>query len=220
MVRRLLPLMLLVACAGTLCAQEKPTELAVGYPSTTIAYVEGNVDTLMKTLTDPSLLKGLGVEMEMPDLGKLVTESLDIELSDAEVRELIGGIQRASWGLLDIGVGRPRLKMQIVLRHKDPALLSRALARAQQQGADTIVSVQEYEGVKIYEIELPAREVQVDPEAWGASNPMDDFYAFDTLFVAVQGGRHIIAATGLNYIKDSIDFLFGLTFAGDYMGIG
>jgi hypothetical protein len=206
MVRRLLPLLLLLAC-GVLRAQDKPIELSVGYPSTTIAYVEGDVGQVMKTMTDPGLLKGMGVKMEIPDLGKLVTEGLEIDLTDAEVRELLAGVERASWGLLDIGVGRPRLKMQIVLRHKSPALLAKALARAQEQGAETIISSQEYEGVKIYEVELPAREVQVDPEAWGATDPMQDFFAFDTLFVAVHGNKHILAATGLNYIKDAIDFL-------------
>ncbi len=206
MVRRIIPLILLLACSA-LGAQEKPVELSVGYPSTAIAYVEGDMGQLMKTLTDPGLMKGLGVEMEFPDLGKLVTEGLDIELTDAEVRQLLSGIQRASWGLLDIGVGRPRLKMQIVLRHADPSLLDRALARAQESGAETILSVQEYEGVRIYEVELPAREVQVDQENWGASNPMEDFFAFDTLFVAIHGNKHILAATGLNYIKDAVDFL-------------
>ncbi len=206
MIRRFVPLVMLLACA-TLSAQERPTALSVGYPSTTIAYIEGDVAQLTKTLSDPALLKGLGMNLEIPDFGKEISERLEIELTDAEVRKLVGGIQRASWGLLDIGVGRPRLKMQIVLRHEDPSLLSNALARAKERGSSSVLDVQEYEGVKVYEVELPAREVEVDPEVWAPANPMDDFLAFDALYIAVYDNKFIVASTGLNHVKDAIDFL-------------
>lgn len=204
MIRRFAALVLFLLSAGSLAAQDKQVELPVAYPSTTIAYMEGDLGRFTPILTE--LMRALGSEARVPDFGKEISERLDIEMTDAEVRKLVSGIQRASWGLLDIGIGRPRLKMQIVLRHEDPSLLAKALARAKETGAESIVDAQEYEGVSIYEVELPAREVEVDPEGWGRTNPMDDFLAFDSLFIAVQG-KHVIASTGLNYVKDTLDFL-------------
>ena len=199
----LLPLILL---APLLAAQEKSeVSLAVGFPSTTIVYTEGDVGSMFKTLSDPGLLKGLGANIEVPDLGKLVEDSLEIELTDAEVRQIVGGIQRGSFGLLDFGIGGP--KFQIIVRHEDPTVLSKALARALDQGAETVVGAETYEGVKIYQIDLPGRETDNTEDFPMPRNPLAGMLNIDSIWLAVHTNRHVIAGTGVNSIKDAIDYL-------------
>lgn len=203
---RTMALLLVLALATALGAQKAESGLGGGFPGTTIAYMEGDFARVSKSLSDPAVLKGLGIA-QIPDFGKEITERLEIELSSADVQKLLSGIRGVAWGLLDIGVGRPRLKMQVVMRHEDPSLLAKALARARENEASSLRSFVEYEGVAIYELEMPGREVEVDPEVWAPANPLDDFFAFDSLFIAVHENRHIVATTSLNHIKDAIDFL-------------
>ncbi|KAA0214373.1 hypothetical protein EDM80_06740 [bacterium] len=200
-----LPFLLLLLAPCLLAQEKRDPGLAAAYPSTTIVYVEGNVASLFKSLSDPGLLKGVGANVQMPDLGQLVEESLEIELTDAEVRQIVGGIQRGSFGLLDFGVGGP--KFQLVVRHEDPSVLAKALARALEQGAETVVSVEEYEGEKAYQIKLPVRAPETDPEGMVDRNPILDWAAIETLWLTVTSSRHVIVATSLNAAKDAIEFL-------------
>ncbi|MCQ3950438.1 MAG: hypothetical protein DPW14_11565 [Planctomycetes bacterium] len=200
-----LPVLLLLLAPCLLAQEKKDPGLATAYPSTTIVYVEGNVSSLFKNLSDPGLLKGIGANVQVPDLGQLVEESLEIELTDAEVRQIVGGIQRGSFGLLDFGVGGP--KFQLVVRHEDPSVLAKALARALEQGAETVVSVEEYEGEKAYQIKLPVRAPETDPEGMVDRNPILDWAAIETLWLTVTSSRHVIVATSLNAAKDAIEFL-------------
>ena len=193
--------------------EDKLVDPALAFPSTTLLFASVDLTELTADLTNEDFIESLGADIDIPDLGKLLSEGLDLELTDAQVRALAKGVRRVSFGLLDIAVAGP--KMQFLIDHEDWSALPPALARAFKDESDTVRSIQEYEQTKIYEIHLPPGETAQTPNRaipfgarpFAGRGGAADWILGKDIWLAFVGKRRAIIATSANAVKDALDFI-------------
>ncbi len=186
-------------------AKADSIDLALAYPSTTMVYGRFDASELGALLDPDELLAGIEAELPLPNLSEIISDRLELNLTEAETRELIKQIKRASVGLLDVGVSGP--KLQIVLEHGNPAALSRALKQANDEGAQSITGTFEHEDQVVYQVYLPLMPQESDPDDWGRVNPLSDWTDEQDFCVCVFDNRYVIVTNNESAIRDAIDFL-------------
>lgn len=207
--RKCLAVMLLALCVPlTAQEDEQHTDLAVAFPSTTLVYGSADVGGYLEALNPSELFAGLDVGTRLPDLGDFLRDRIELTMTDAEFEALQGGVNRAALGLLDIAVAGPRL--QLVIEHKDLSALARALKQAHADGVLSMIDMEDYYGVPIYEIEAPrgSRDTEADP--FGMASPeqaLADWAAVAHVWVAIHGDKHLVIATSQSAVKDAVDYL-------------
>lgn len=186
-------------------SKEAAIDLALAYPSTTMVYGRFDASELGALLDPDELLAGIEAELPLPNLSEIISDRLELNLTEAETRELIKQIKRASVGLLDVGVSGP--KLQIVLEHGNPAALARALKQANEEGAQSITGTFEHEDQLVYQVYLPLMPQESDPDDWGRVNPLSDWTDEQDFCVCVFDNRYVIVTNNESAIRDAIDFL-------------
>lgn len=198
---------LLLLLAAPLWAQEekKPIDLAVAFPTTTMVYLRADTSDYFDALNPQELFAGLEGDLRLPDLGEIVRDRLELELSDKEIAELTRGVRGSAFGLLDIGVSGPRF--QIVIDHQHLGALSRALKQAHATGMVTVPDVEDYEGTPVYELQLPLPASAPRDDFSAELNPLSGWLSSESLWVAIFNNRYLVIATSDNAVKDAVDFL-------------
>lgn len=189
--------------------ESKPVDLAVGYPATTLVYGTVSTEALGDLSGIEEALQGMGGDIELPDLGRLVAEKLELELTSAELSELARGTRRVSCAIVDIAVKGPRL--QFILEHKDLTALHRALSKAAKEDKETITGSEDYDGVTVFGLSL----VLGGSPSEGVLNEINPFRGWlDSvdLHAAVLANRFLVLAGSSAACKDAID---GLLFPDD-----
>ncbi|MEZ5990936.1 MAG: DUF3352 domain-containing protein [Planctomycetota bacterium] len=197
----------LALLAPVLVAQdEKPqVDLAVAFPSTTMVYSRADTNDYFDSLNPEEIFAGLEGEVDVPDLGEIARDRLELELSDAEVEALAKGVQGVAGGLLDVALSGP--KFQVVFKHKDLTALARALKQAHSAGSTTVLGADDYYGSLIYEIEVPVAATEQRSDFSTEVNPINQWLASDTLWINVFENKYLLIANGDNAVKDAIDFI-------------
>lgn len=209
--RLLVSALLLTLCVAPLAAQQKPpVDLAVGYPSTTLVYGVGSVESFGDPANLEDMLKGMGGDLKIPDLSTLIAEKLELTLSKDELRALARGSRRVSAGMLDIGIKGP--KLQFILDHKDLSALHRALLAAAKAGSESVRTAEEYDGVTIFNFYLALSGNATDEGMMDEINPFKGWLDEIDLHAAILDNRYLILAGTASGCKDAID---GLLFPED-----
>lgn len=191
--------------AGVLVAQDKQIDLGVAYPSTTMVYGTMDNSRLTSGLEIDELLTSLGSEAGLPGLPEFLRDRLELKLSSEEVRALIRGAKRTSFGLLDITVSGP--KLQMVLEHEDLSAVSRALKQARADKRSTVPEVKDHYDNPVYRINVPLPPDRIQPGMGMRMNPMGDWFQNQEYWVAVHDNRWLIVGTALSSVTDALDFL-------------
>ena len=199
--------LLLLLVATPLLAQEekKPVDLAVAFPSTTMVYLRMDTTDYFDALNPEEIFAGLEGEFDLPDLGSIARERLELELTDEEVSALAKGVNGTAAGLLDVAVSGP--KFQVVFAHKDLSAMSRALKDAEKAGAMTVPGVEDYYGTPIYEIYLPLLPTESRDDFAPDMNPFSSLMTIQDLWVSVFQNRYLIIGTSENAVKDAVDYI-------------
>ncbi|MBX3474539.1 MAG: hypothetical protein KF754_09165 [Planctomycetes bacterium] len=196
--------------AAPLAAQEKPkVNLAVAYPATTLVYGELSVGALGDLSGLEEVLSGLGGDIELPDISRLVATTLELELTKQELRDLASGTLRVSGAIVDIAVKGP--KLQFTIEHKNLAALERALAKAAREGKETVTGMDPYEGCNIYALYLPL-DTGPSEGLLAEVNPVRGLLANLDLHAAIVENRFLVLAGSSSGCKDAVD---GLLFPED-----
>jgi hypothetical protein len=202
--RRLIPLLLLLS--PLLSAQEqKPINIAVAYPATTMVYGVMDQSKFSYDLGFEELLRALDASSDVPALDKLITERLKLELTAEEISALTGKIRRSSGGILDITVTGP--KVQIVIEHPDLSFVVRALEKARADGRPTVPEMREHYGSKIYTLYVPPTFKEVQPDFGFDRDPVSTWFENQDFCVSVFENRFLILSNSYTAVTDSLDFL-------------
>lgn len=200
------PLLFLLLATPLLAQEEaEPVDLAVAFPSTTIVYLRVDTTDYFSSLKPEELFAGLEGEFDLPDIGSIARDRLELELSDEDVTALAQGVDGSAFGLLDIAVSGPRF--QVVFAHKDLSVLARALKQAHAAEAMTVPDVEDYYDTLIYELYLPLTPTdQRDGMSFNV-NPFSELLLIDQLWVSIVNNRHLVIATTENAVKDAVDYI-------------
>ncbi|MCA8912747.1 MAG: DUF3352 domain-containing protein [Planctomycetes bacterium] len=202
-------LFLLIATllAPMLAAQdeENQVDLAVAFPSTTMVYLRADTNDYFEALNPKEMFSGLEGDLNVPDLGEIARDRLELNLSDEEVEALAKDIQGTAGGLLDVALSGP--KFEVVFKHKNLSALARALKEAQKDGSTTVVDVEDYYGSLIYEIEVPVSASEPGNDFQPDVNPFNQWLASDSLWVSIYDNKYLLIANGDNAVKDAVDFI-------------
>ncbi|MCC6464874.1 MAG: hypothetical protein IT463_05985 [Planctomycetes bacterium] len=207
---RLVLLAAMAALLAPLAAQNR-TRLEVSFPSTTTVYVEARLSEL-KGFGLTEMGEAISKEIDLPDLGKLVEQSLALKLSDAEVRALASGTRTVAVGVLDITLKGP--KFQIVIEHENLKALDASLAKGLKEGIDTLAGAEDYDGTPIYELALSLGETTADDE-WGGlrmDSKVRSWLAEQQFYLAIYQQHYLVLASTSGAVKDALD---GLAFPDD-----
>jgi hypothetical protein len=185
--------------------EDKQVDLAVAFPSTTMVYLWADTNDYFEALNPKEIFAGLEGDLDIPDLGEIARDRLELNLSDAEVEALAKGVQGTAGGLLDVAVSGP--KFEVVFKHKDLSALARALKEAKKAESSTVVDMEDYYGKPIYEIEVPVTAAETDGNPTRDINPFNQWLASDSLWVAVYDNKYLLLANSSNAVKDGVDFI-------------
>lgn len=206
--RTVIAILLLLLMAAPAYAQDeekKPVDLAVAFPTTTMVYMRADTNDYFDALKPEEMFAGLENDLQLPDLGEIARERLELELTDEEIAELTRGVRGSAFGLLDVGVSGP--KIQVVVDHQHLGALARALKSAHDAGMVTVPDVQDYDGTPIYELELPLPASAPRDDFSADPNPLANWLTNESLWVAILSNRYLVIASSDNAVKDAIDFL-------------
>ncbi|MCA8914403.1 MAG: hypothetical protein KDB90_03245 [Planctomycetes bacterium] len=201
-------LLALLAAAPFAHAQdekEKKVDLAVAFPSTTMVYLRADTNDYFDALNPEEIFAGLESDLDLPDLGEIARDRLELKLSDEEVSALARGVRVSAIGLLDVAVSGP--KFEIVIQHQHLGALARALKEAQAEGASTVPGVEDYYGNLVYEIELPLPASAPRDDFSMDMNPFGSWMSNQAYWVAILNNTYLVVATSDNAVKDAIDYL-------------
>ncbi len=202
--RRLIPLLLLFA--PLLSAQEqKPLDIALAYPATTMVYGVMDHSKFSYDMGFDELLRALDTSSDVPPIDKLITERLKIELTPEELASLTGKIRRSSIGLLDMTVTGP--KLQLVIDHPNLAFVTRALDKAIADGKATVPEMREHYGTNIYTLYVPPTIRDVQPDMGFDRDPVQTWLQNQDFWVSVYENRFLILSNSYTAVTDSLDFL-------------
>lgn len=198
---------LLLLLAAPLVAQEeeKPVDLAVAFPSTTMVYLRADTSDYFDALNPEEIFAGLEGEFDLPDLGNIARDRLELDLTDEEVTALAKGVNGTAAGLLEVAVSGP--KFEVVFAHKDLSALARALKQAEKEGAMTVPGVEDYYGTPVYEIYLPLLPSAPRDDFAPNVNPFSSMLNIQDLWVSVFQNKYLIIATSENAVKDAVDYI-------------
>ncbi|MBX3459025.1 MAG: hypothetical protein KF696_03535 [Planctomycetes bacterium] len=195
----------LLVLAGAVHAQDQKIDIGVAYPSTTMLYATADNSRLTAGLELDELLTSLGSEAGLPGLPEFLRERLELKLTPGEVRKLVRGTRRTSFGLLDITVSGP--KLQVVIEHDDLSAVSRALKQARAEKRGTVPEVREHYETLVYLISVPQAPDQAPPGMGMRMNPMGDWFRNQEFWVAVHENKRLVVGTALSSVTDALDFL-------------
>ncbi|MCB9893941.1 MAG: hypothetical protein H6839_05820 [Planctomycetes bacterium] len=200
-------LLALLTAAPLAFAQEekKQVDLAVAFPSTTMVYLRADTNDYFDALNPEEIFAGLESDLDLPDLGEIARDRLELKLSDEEVSALARGVRVSAIGLLDVAVSGP--KFEIVIRHQHLGALARALKQAQAEGASTVPGVEDYYGNLVYEIELPLPASAPRDDFSMDMNPFGGWMSNQAYWVSILNNEYLIIATSDNAVKDAVDYL-------------
>ncbi|MBZ0134959.1 MAG: hypothetical protein K8I27_01135 [Planctomycetes bacterium] len=203
--------LLLLLLATPLVAQDnnpdeqKPVDLAVAFPSTTMVYLRADTSDYFESLNPEEIFAGLEGQFDLPDLGNIARDRLELELSDEEVSALAKGVEGTALGLLDVAVSGP--KFQVVFQHRDLSSLARALKDAEKEGAMTVPGVDDYYGTLIYEVYLPLLPTESRDDFAPDMNPFSSLMTIQDLWISVFKDKYLVIATSENAVKDAVDYI-------------
>lgn len=206
--RALSATLLLLLLAAPLLAQEeeeKPVDLAVAFPSTTMVYLRADTSDYFNALNPEEIFAGLEGEFDLPDIGNIARDRLELDLTDEEVTALAKGVNGTALGLLDVAVSGP--KFQVVFAHKDLSALARALKQAEKDGAMTVPGVEDYYGTPIYELYLPLVATAPRDDFAPDLNPFSSLMNIQDLWVSIFNNKYLILGTSENAVKDAVDYI-------------
>lgn len=205
---RALTFILPAALAAVLCAQEKPLDLAVAYPATSLVYAEANLPALGDYASFRQVLAGLAGHDGADPVSQLVAK-LDLSLDKAQIEALSANTLRASVALVDITVRG--VKLQIVIEHKDLTVLDKALREASRLERASFEGVEEYEGTTIHKLRL-SNQRNEEAGFFGEISPLSGMLSEFEFGAAVYKNRYLVLAPNVSGAKDAID---GLMFPED-----
>lgn len=206
--RYLVPAVVAVCFASVLGAQLRHT---VAYPDTLLVYAEADTrDLPLKKLSNiiDEVSEG---QTEIPDLGSIARDGLDLDLTDEEAKALATGTTHISAGLLDWTLKGP--KLQIVVETGDTAPLLAALNKAAaNENHDYVLSKRDIEGVPVFELFLAALTDDDERSLMQVFfNPFTAFLTQTDFWLGIHENK-VILTTSLAAMDDAT---FGLLFPDD-----
>ncbi len=202
--RYLIMLMMLVSPA--LAGQDaRHTDIAIAYPSTTMLFAAVDHTKLTQDQELEELMQGLNSEAGLPSINDVLTEKLQLELSEDEIRALTSGLQRSSAALLDVTIRGPSL--QLVFEHPDLSAVTRALAKAHKDGKHTVPEVKDHYGSNVYTLYFPPDAADVQPGMDFRINPLRGWLENQDFWVAIHQNRYLIVSNTATAVTDALDFL-------------
>ncbi|MCC6572786.1 MAG: hypothetical protein IT462_03255 [Planctomycetes bacterium] len=203
--------LLAVACtclAGALRAADD-LKLAVSFPSSTVIYIEVASPEVLENLSQPQFLEGLIPGFKAPNLAEMLSKELGMQFTAEELGGLVGGVRRGAIGLLDIAVSGPRL--QVIIDHKNPAALARALKAAAAPG-NGVELAETFEGEPIYNVQLPVKVEEAKPgigvgSMLGGGHIKKWLAQMANVYLSIQQKRYIVVTSSINAMKDALDFM-------------
>ena len=201
----LLALLLFAPLAHAQKEAEPKVDLSVAFPSTTMVYLRVDTNDYFDALNPEEMFAGLESDLNLPDLGEIARDRLELKLTDEEVSALARGVRATAMGLLDVAVSGP--KFEIIIEHQHLGALARALKQAQAEETGTVPGVEDYYGNLVYEIEIPLPASAPRDDFSMELNPMSGWMSNQAYWVSILNNHYLIIATSDNAVKDAIDYL-------------
>lgn len=201
---RLILVLITAGVAAVLAAQDDRFDIALAFPSTTMVYATVDDASLRESVDLNEMFSALGDE-DAISLKQILSDRLELKLTDAELSALEAGTRRSAIALLDVAVSGP--KFQFVIEHADLSALARALKQGHADAIRALPDVKDHFGTPVYSLYLAPQAQDIQPGRGFNMNPLSGWMNQEEFWVSIYDNRFLVAGNSYSAVTDSVDFL-------------